>query len=260
MIAYIKGNVIARDETKIIVQAKDQSLGYGLHVCTTTLAKINHSPTNTFQFWVHTVYSQDAVRLYGFLTEKELVTFCLLVSIPGVGAKVSLAILATISPDQLYKCIQSKDSDLLCSVPGIGKKMAQKILLELGSKLDKWPKFYRYKQIQSVDDTSNTQKTTNSFSNSNSPSSSKVIEEFDLSTNIDNNQKSWEHSLLLDLRSALTNLNFSYQEISFAINQISHNIHSYQLKHSDQAKPSEDQYTQLFSENFKKCCNIIKAM
>ena len=79
---------------------------------------------------------EDQLALFGFPTEDERSLFRLLLGVSGVGPKVALAILATLSPDQLRNAVVAEDVDALTIVPGIGKRSAQKLMLELRPKLE----------------------------------------------------------------------------------------------------------------------------
>ena len=81
------------------------------------------------------VVREDSLRLFGFLHEEEREIFTLLTTVPGVGPKLALAVLGTLSPELLANAIHRDDPDVISHVPGIGKKTAQKIVLELKGKL-----------------------------------------------------------------------------------------------------------------------------
>jgi Holliday junction DNA helicase RuvA len=79
----------------------------------------------------YTHVREDQLALFGFPTERELDTFSVLLGASGVGPKVALAVLSTLSPDQLAEAMVNEDLGALSSVPGIGNRTAQKIVLEL---------------------------------------------------------------------------------------------------------------------------------
>ena len=80
--------------------------------------------------------SQDAVTLYGFLSRSSKSLFIQLQKVSGIGPRVALSILSTLTPDQLAQAVADGDSTALSRSPGLGKKGAQKIILELSGKLD----------------------------------------------------------------------------------------------------------------------------
>lgn len=84
----------------------------------------------------HLHVREDAMALFGFSSEDQRDLFRLLLGISGVGPKVALAILGTMTPDDLRRAVLTDDAAALTAVPGIGKRSAQKLLLELRPKLE----------------------------------------------------------------------------------------------------------------------------
>ncbi|WP_156851202.1 Holliday junction branch migration protein RuvA [Bartonella refiksaydamii] len=84
--------------------------------------------------FIETHVREDAIRLFGFATRAEQEWFCLLQNVPGVGAKVALAILGTLSPDELAQAIALNDIAMISRAPGVGKKVSERIVGELKSK------------------------------------------------------------------------------------------------------------------------------
>lgn len=85
--------------------------------------------------YTHLVVKDDALDLYGFVTEQEKDCFRLLTSVSGVGPKVALAILSDLTPDQLALSIASGDSKAITRANGVGPKLAQRLILELKDKI-----------------------------------------------------------------------------------------------------------------------------
>ncbi|MBA3275698.1 MAG: Holliday junction branch migration protein RuvA [Chloroflexia bacterium] len=83
----------------------------------------------------HMVVRDDALFLFGFLTENELVWFETLIGVNGVGPRLACAVLSRFSPDELLSAISAEEIALLSTVPGIGKRTASRILLDLRGKL-----------------------------------------------------------------------------------------------------------------------------
>ena len=80
--------------------------------------------------------SQDAVTLYGFLTQASKRMFLQLQKVSGIGPKVALSLLSTLPPDRLARAVADGDAAALAKAPGLGKKGAQKIILELKGSID----------------------------------------------------------------------------------------------------------------------------
>ncbi len=85
--------------------------------------------------WVATAMSEHALLLYGFASAEDLEWFHLLTSVHGVGNRAALAILGSVSLDDLSHAITSGEGAFLLTVPGIGKKLVQRIINELKDKL-----------------------------------------------------------------------------------------------------------------------------
>ncbi len=132
MIASIQGKVAstARDHVVIVTGG----IGYKVFAPFSTLERIDAS-SETF---LHTILivREDSLTLYGFATVSEREIFETLLSINGVGPKMALAVLSTLSIDSLRNAVISERAEILARVPGIGKKTAQRVLLELKDKLN----------------------------------------------------------------------------------------------------------------------------
>lgn len=90
------------------------------------------------EIFLHTHMSmkEDGITLFGFLTEEELRIFRLLISVSKVGPKLAMAILGHCSVHDIKMAIIAKDASTFTKVPGIGKKNADRILIDLGDKID----------------------------------------------------------------------------------------------------------------------------
>lgn len=84
---------------------------------------------------IHTHVREDAIQLFGFLTQAEKEAFLLLTGISGIGPKLGLSVLSTLSVRDLFAAIQAGDTEKLGTVSGIGKKSAARIALELKDKV-----------------------------------------------------------------------------------------------------------------------------
>lgn len=136
MIEYLNGIVRRKLPTGIILEC--QGVGYSLIMPLSYLADVA-DVGNSFAVWVYTRVREDAITLYGFLTYEQRQTFDVLLQISGVGPKVGIAILSTLDLIQLREAIEYKQVEILEVVPGIGRRSAEKIMLELGNKLEKLP-------------------------------------------------------------------------------------------------------------------------
>lgn len=130
MIASIEGIIRAKQKDTLIVVVN--GIGYQLHVSESTIRQARDGENIA----LHTslVVREDSLTLYGFQTASEREIFEIITTVSGVGPRLGLAILSTMSVDNLRNAIASERDDLLTRVPGIGKKTAKKIVLELKDK------------------------------------------------------------------------------------------------------------------------------
>jgi Holliday junction DNA helicase RuvA len=84
----------------------------------------------------HLLVRENELALYGFESEEDLQLFEVFISISGIGPKVALSILSTLSPELLKSAIMREETAVLQRVPGIGKKTAERIMFQLRDKLD----------------------------------------------------------------------------------------------------------------------------
>ena len=90
---------------------------------------------STVELWIETVVREDSIRLFGFTTLAAQNLFNMLTGVSGVGPKVAMAILGTISTDMLMSAIATGDAKTIATAPGVGKKVAEKIIVELKNKV-----------------------------------------------------------------------------------------------------------------------------
>ncbi len=132
MISYIKGELVELTENAIVLD--HDGMGFLIMMPASILSKL---PAIGSELKVHTYLyvKEDALDLYGFLTKDDLKVFRLLITVSGIGPKGALAILSTMSPDDLRFAVLAGDSKTISKAPGIGSKTAQKLIIELKDKL-----------------------------------------------------------------------------------------------------------------------------
>jgi len=139
MIRLIRGFVFAVGKDHLVIEIGTPStsplasMGFKVTVPVPTLAK--QSIESAIVLHTYLQVREDALTLYGFETEDELDMFQLLLSVNGVGPKVALATLSTLSPDALRLALSNEEPGVVARVPGIGKRTAEKIVLELKDKV-----------------------------------------------------------------------------------------------------------------------------
>ncbi|MDE1905617.1 MAG: Holliday junction branch migration protein RuvA [Rhodospirillales bacterium] len=134
MIARLRGIVDSIEDGRCVMDVN--GVGYLVFCSSRTLAAL---PDGLATLLIETQVREDAITLYGFFTSAEREWFRLLTTVQGVGAKVALGILSTLSPDQLIGAIAGQDKGALTRAPGVGPKLAIRILTELQSKAGAMP-------------------------------------------------------------------------------------------------------------------------
>jgi len=109
-------------------------VGLQVHVPADVLRQLD-GPGYQVELFTYLHVRENDLALYGFLTEEELTLFKLLLSVSGVGPRVALSLLGTISPDALRQAVVQEEPGLLSRVPGIGPKTARAIIFHLKDKL-----------------------------------------------------------------------------------------------------------------------------
>ena len=131
MIGFLRGQVAALKADYCLLDV--HGVGYRVFVAGSTRNKLRLKE-ETQLFTYMNVY-QDGITLYGFASEEEYDIFQLLIGVSGIGPKVALGILSSITVDGLCKAIQNKQATVLTKLPGIGKKSAERLILELKDKV-----------------------------------------------------------------------------------------------------------------------------
>jgi holliday junction DNA helicase RuvA len=131
MISFIAGTIKLKSEKTITLEV--HGLGYEVF---TPLPLLEKSKIGApLELYTHLHVREDAMELYGFASVAELDFFKLLISVSGVGPKSAVGILSLASVNDLRKAISHGDASLLTKVSGIGKKIAERLIVELKSKV-----------------------------------------------------------------------------------------------------------------------------
>lgn len=132
MIGSLRGVILERDLAGTVL-VEVAGVGYVVHVSQRALPELE--PGSSTFLHVHHHIREDAQTLYGFVTGEERATFQVLVGTHGVGPALGMAILATHPPTSLVDVVANADVAALTLVPGVGKKTAERLLVELKSRL-----------------------------------------------------------------------------------------------------------------------------
>lgn len=131
MIAFLDGVIAEVREGSAVIQSGP----LGLEVFAPKATLVNLSQGDSVRLHTHLVVKEDLLALYGFHQPDLLELFRHLIAVAGIGPKLALAILSSMPSTVIARAIREGDAALLASAPGVGKRTAERIILELGSKL-----------------------------------------------------------------------------------------------------------------------------
>jgi len=132
MIAHLRGILLEKHPNQAIVE----TAGVGYYV-TIPVSTFTHLPDAgaEVRLRIHTHVREDALALYGFLTQDEKALFEKLIDVSGIGPTLAVKILSGLAAPDLINYIRRGEVDRLVRIPGIGKKTAERMVLELRDKL-----------------------------------------------------------------------------------------------------------------------------
>ncbi|SDB85054.1 Holliday junction branch migration protein RuvA [Acinetobacter boissieri] len=131
MIGCLTGEVIALEAPTVLLQV--HGVGYEIDTPLSTFCQLQKGQTITL--WTHLAVREDAQLLYGFTEAREKILFRTLLKVTGVGPKMALGILSTLSVDLLIQTIEHDDINTLTKVPGVGKKTAERLMIDLRDRI-----------------------------------------------------------------------------------------------------------------------------
>jgi Holliday junction DNA helicase RuvA len=131
MISQLTGTLVDRGKDTLVIETG----GIGFEVYVTEELSGAFSLHDRVHLFTRLIVREDAWSLYGFRTREERACFDLLQTVRGVGARVALAVLSRMAPQDFYRAVISSDERYLTSIPGVGKKTAARIILELRDKI-----------------------------------------------------------------------------------------------------------------------------
>ena len=132
MIGHLRGEIARKGIQEVVVDVA--GVGYKVQIPLSTFYKLGREG-ETISLRIHTHVREDALSLFGFLTEHEQLLFERLISVSGVGPKLAVNILSGIDASELLDALRGSDIVRLTRVPGVGKKTAERLVLELKDKL-----------------------------------------------------------------------------------------------------------------------------
>jgi len=131
VIGKLTGVIDSLNEDGLLVDVN--GVGYVVHASSKTIGRLGAAGTSA-SILIETQVREDAITLFGFADHAERDWFRLLRSVQGVGGKVALAILSTLTPDDLVNAVASQDKASVARANGVGPKLAQRIVTELKDK------------------------------------------------------------------------------------------------------------------------------
>jgi Holliday junction DNA helicase RuvA len=141
MISYLKGksNQIQRtSNNRLILILEVNQIAYEIQIPSRLARQLSANEEKSVQIFTHLQIREEQPLLYGFATASERDLFRHLISISGIGAQLAIALIDTLGLEELLEAILTNNSRVLCKSPGVGKKTAERIILELQSKLCQW--------------------------------------------------------------------------------------------------------------------------
>jgi Holliday junction DNA helicase RuvA len=129
VIGWLSGQVVDKHQPgKLVVDVN--GVGYDVETSLQTFFQLE-SQRGVVNLHIHTIVREDALLLFGFLDKEERALFRALIKVNGVGPKLAMAILSSITPTEFIQCINQQDALLLTKLPGIGKKTAERLVIEM---------------------------------------------------------------------------------------------------------------------------------
>jgi Holliday junction DNA helicase RuvA len=127
MISYLNGEVLLIGTDNLVILVG----GIGIKVTVSQAIREQSRLGEKIALHTYLVVREDSLSLYGFESDQEQEFFILLLGVNGVGPRIAMAIISTLSVDAIRRAVLSEQADIFSRVPGVGKKNAQKILLHL---------------------------------------------------------------------------------------------------------------------------------
>ncbi|HEY9717958.1 MAG TPA: Holliday junction branch migration protein RuvA [Trichormus sp.] len=140
MFAFLRGTIFSKEmlagpADRLVLDVG--GIGYELSVSRRTLISLGQPGEEAMVYTSLSIRENEWI-VFGFATGEERQIFALLQSVSGIGPKLALGLVATLGPQELAEAILSEDQKLISQAPGVGLKVAQRLILELKSKMEDW--------------------------------------------------------------------------------------------------------------------------
>jgi Holliday junction DNA helicase RuvA len=132
MIAHLTGKLLFKQATSVVVDVN--GVGYEVTIPLSTFYELGEINSD-ISLRIYTQVREDILQLFGFRTAREREVFLKLLSVQGVGPKLAVTMLSSLSADEIIGAIRSNNLARLVSIPGVGKKTAERMVLDLRDKI-----------------------------------------------------------------------------------------------------------------------------
>ena len=136
MIGSLTGRLAAKSPAEILLEAG--GVGYRVRVPLTTYGRLP-AIGEELSLSIHTHVREDALALYGFSSAGERDLFERLITVPGVGPRLGMALMSHLEPAEMAEAVRTRNTALLSSVPGVGPRTAERLSVELSGVLKQLP-------------------------------------------------------------------------------------------------------------------------
>lgn len=134
MIGWLQGKIVDKEHPgKMVLDVN--GVGYEIETSLPTFFEVE-SRDGLLGLHIHTIVREDALLLYGFADKQERALFRALLKVNGIGPKVALSILSSITPSEFIQCVHQNNTLQLTNIPGIGKKTAERLVMEMKDNLN----------------------------------------------------------------------------------------------------------------------------
>jgi len=135
VIGRLRGTLLEKLAPEVLIECG--GIGYEVTMPMTSIYALPELNEQAI-IYTHFVVLEDAQLLYGFANKIERRLFRLVIKVNGVGPKLGLAILSSMSADQFVSCVSHDDLTSIVKIPGVGKKTAERLLIEMRDRLKDW--------------------------------------------------------------------------------------------------------------------------
>jgi Holliday junction DNA helicase RuvA len=135
VIGRLRGTLLEKLAPEVLIECG--GIGYEVTMPMTSIYALPEQNEQAI-IYTHFVVREDAQLLYGFANKVERKLFRLVIKVNGVGPKLGLAILSSMSADQFVSCVAHDDLTSIVKIPGVGKKTAERLLIEMRDRLKDW--------------------------------------------------------------------------------------------------------------------------